>query len=431
MSLPKPQFAADVEQWPFDLDWIPDSAYLVGGYVRDLLRGRSPSYLDLDFVLPDRSVEIARTIAHHHQAGFVLLDEARQIARVVFPNATADFAQQIGNSLTDDLMRRDFTVNAIALNPHTQDLCDSTGGLQDLQQGVMRMIAPENFRDDPLRLLRAYRQAAQLGFDLEAQTQDTIRQLAPLLQQVSAERVRVELGYLLSTAQGTPWLRRLGRDKLLSSWFPHATSEGLEQLGAIDQAITTLGDTWPALLPLLQKPLSDRAQGNEAAQRTLISMTKLLGLLPDNVMQGKQTLSRLKYARMDMNLVLSLLQNWQNIAGRSLEQLSRREQYFLFKQAGDAFPAVVLWLMAKAYPTESLQPLVTAYLNPEDPVAHPQPLVSGKMLMTALDLSPGPQVGELLAALEVAQADGKIDSSASALALAQVWQAQQMFGERT
>lgn len=108
------------ENWPFSLEFLPQPAYMVGGAVRDAILGRTRGYLDLDFVIPSKAVKVARAIARHYNAGFVLLDAERQIARVVFPHATADFAQQEGNSLEVDLHRRDFTVNAIAYNPHTQ-----------------------------------------------------------------------------------------------------------------------------------------------------------------------------------------------------------------------------------------------------------------------------------------------------------------------
>ncbi|HEY9907876.1 MAG TPA: hypothetical protein V6D18_09780, partial [Thermosynechococcaceae cyanobacterium] len=106
--------ALSPKTWPFELEWLPTSAYLVGGTVRDALLGRESEYLDLDFVLPEAAVETAQTIARHYRAGFVLLDAERQIARVVFPQGTVDFAQQVGPTLEADLKRRDFTVNAIA-----------------------------------------------------------------------------------------------------------------------------------------------------------------------------------------------------------------------------------------------------------------------------------------------------------------------------
>jgi tRNA nucleotidyltransferase (CCA-adding enzyme) len=107
------------DSWPFDLNLLPPDAYLVGGAVRDsLLKRRSP-HLDLDFVLPRQAVTTARQIANRYKAGFVLLDAERRIARVVFDRATVDFAKLEGTNLVADLQRRDYTINAIAYNPHT------------------------------------------------------------------------------------------------------------------------------------------------------------------------------------------------------------------------------------------------------------------------------------------------------------------------
>ncbi len=78
--------------------------------------------------------------------------------------------------------------------------------------------------DDPLRLMRGYRQAAQLGFSIESETQSTIRALASHLEKVAAERIRVELGYMLANPQGTPWLIKAVEDGLLKSSFEYATS---------------------------------------------------------------------------------------------------------------------------------------------------------------------------------------------------------------
>ncbi|MCY7391900.1 MAG: CCA tRNA nucleotidyltransferase, partial [Leptolyngbyaceae cyanobacterium CAN_BIN12] len=149
--------ALSPQNWPFGLEWLPASACLVGGSVRDSLLGRHSDYLDLDFVLTDRVVETAQAIARHYQAGFVLLDAERQIARVVFPQGTADFAQQVGATLEEDLRRRDFTVNAIAYDPRLDRFVDPLQGYGDLQQRLLRMVSAENLAEDPLRLLRAYR----------------------------------------------------------------------------------------------------------------------------------------------------------------------------------------------------------------------------------------------------------------------------------
>ncbi len=86
-------FTLSPENWPFSLEFLPQPAYMVGGAVRDAILGRTREYLDLDFVIPSKAVKVARAIAHHYKAGFVLLDAKRQIARVALPYTTSDFAQ--------------------------------------------------------------------------------------------------------------------------------------------------------------------------------------------------------------------------------------------------------------------------------------------------------------------------------------------------
>jgi tRNA nucleotidyltransferase (CCA-adding enzyme) len=413
--------ALSPQSWPFDLQWLPPQSYLVGGCVRDVLCGQASDYLDLDFVLPDQPVAVAQAVAHHHRAGFVLLDAERQIARVVFETATADFALQVGPTLTSDLQRRDFTVNAIAYDPHQKRILDPLQGVEDLQQRRLRMVSPHNLAEDPLRLLRAYRQAAQLNFHLEPETQSFIHQLAPLLAKVAPERVRVELSYLLSTPAGTPHLTTAWRHGLLQFWLPAATQRGLMQIAAIDQAVAQLTTLWPALRSDLQRSTSERAQGGEATRRTLLTTAKLIGLLPPEPQKAVAHLTRLKYSRSEINLVTKLqLGLAQVTAPGALPGMSRRDQYFLFQALGEAFPVLAVLAVAWGVSPEAIAPLIERYLNPDDPVAHPQPLVSGRDLIHKLHLRPGPQIGQLLKALEEAQAHGQITTQEQGLALAAV-----------
>ncbi len=377
--------ALSPKTWPFSLEWLPHSACLVGGTVRDALLGRDSEYLDLDFVLPERAVETARSIAHHYKAGYVLLDAERQIARVVFEQGTADFAQQVGSTLEADLGRRDFTANAIAYNPHTDQLIDPLQGYSDLQKHLLRMVSAENLREDPLRLLRAYRQAAQLGFAVDEKTRGVIRQLAPLLKQIAAERVQSELNYLLGTSRGTYWLTAAWQDGLLQDWFPDATVQSLELIATIDQVCVRLEETLPDFtqelfsrirshsrsshtssghssdsVHHLQKAIDAKAQGSV---RTWLSIAKLTSLLSTEPAKAEAQLRRLKYSRNEIQAVSAILKFLPRIC--SLVQLSKeldasctestrvptslslREQYEFFQNVGVTFPAVAVLAIAK------------------------------------------------------------------------------------
>ncbi len=423
------------QTWPFQSSDVPQSACLVGGCVRDALLNRRTVYLDLDFVLPEAAVETARKIAKNCDAGFVLLDAERDIARVVFPETTADFALQVGHSLEEDLQRRDFTMNAIAYHPFSDTVIDPLGGQQDLEARLLRMIAPKNLEDDPLRLLRAYRQAAQLGFSLDPHTQAIICQLTPKLEHVAAERIKVELSYLLSDPTATPWILQLWQDGLLSTSFPNASKTSLAFLSAIDQAAALLHQHAPDLAAVLPQELNERAQGKEAAQRTLLSTTKWIGLVSTCPTQAETTLKHMKFSRGEIHVITRVLESWPRLQQLIYqEDCTRADQFHLFQNAGFTFPAVVMVTLAAdllqrqashplapaAQPTclEALEHWITEYLSPQSPLAHPQPPLSGSVLMQELSLSPGPEVGRLLSELTLAQAEGKITTPEEALSLA-------------
>jgi tRNA nucleotidyltransferase (CCA-adding enzyme) len=399
------------QNWPFSREWLPPEACLVGGAVRDALLLRRAEYLDLDFVLPTDAVQTARSLASHYKAGFVVLDAQRQIARVVFKDATVDLAQQEGDSLETDLHRRDFTINAIAYNPHTDQFIDPLQGIVDCRAGVIRMVSQSNLEDDPLRLLRGYRQAAQLGFRIEPETQAVIRQLAPLLGQVAAERVQVELGYLLKSPQGTPWLTAAWEDNLLQAWFPDATAQGLAQVAAVDDSARVLEETWHELGRELQASV-----GSKSA--SLLSLAKLANLLPSVPEAAEEQLLGLKYSRAEIRAVITALTHLPQLLSYTTSEMPIREQYFFFRDVEAVFPSLAVLAIASGMPVDKIAPLINRYLTPDDQVAHPTQLVTGNDLMRSLNLPAGQQIGQLLTVIGVARAEGRISTPQEALQLA-------------
>ncbi len=406
-----------LESLPFNLELLPKPAYLVGGAVRDAILARNREYLDLDFILPSEAVNVARKIAKYHQAGFVLLDEQRQIARVVFPDATVDIAQQEGDSLETDLHRRDFTINAIAYNIHTQEIIDPLQGGADLAKGVLRMISPANLEDDPLRLMRGYRQAAQLGFTIEAETQSTIRALASHLEKVAAERIRVELGYMLANPHGTPWLIKAVEDGLLKSSFEYVTSQSCTLVAEVDKVALQLTEEFPSLKEILQQNIRD------TVKTTWLGITKLACLVNPKPEIAEAELEKLTYSRAEIQSVTTALRTFPKLN----TELSLREQYFLFKEAGSVFPTTAI--LATAYgnvvrdmsedkPLTTYASLLSRYLNPDDPVAHPTQLLSGKHIISSLNIPSSPLIGKLLTEIAVAQVEGKISTSYEAIEFA-------------
>jgi len=441
------------QNWPFPLSALPQPAYLVGGIVRDAFLDRRGDYLDLDFVVPENAIEVARQIARHHKAGFVVLDAERQIARIVFPQATVDFALQEGHSLEADLRRRDFTVNAMAYNPHTHALIDPLGGYHDLQRRCLRMIAAENLAADPLRLLRAYRQSAQLHFHLDLDTQTTIAQHSGLIRTVAAERVQSELSYLFHHPQGIPCLLGAWQAGLVTPWFPDATPLHLSRLQILDGLIQTLAQSWPQLLAALEPPLKTKESLSakpEGFGRSLGGFLRLCILLDDRPDRAEETLRSLKASRWEIRSATLL---WRLLPQLNQPTLSIREQYFLYKETQELWPILALLSLlhqcapvnpdpdsqndreddrpanseGAALPSLSLEKVLDRlhhspiaqgldqFFDLNNPIAHPRALISGKEVMKALNLPSGPKVGEILTEVQLAQAHGQVQTPQEAL----------------
>lgn len=398
--------------WPFDGKMLPQTVYLVGGSVRDALLKRKTEHLDLDFIVLEQAVSIARNIAKKYQAGFVVLDAERKIARVVFKGTTVDFAEIEGNSLEEDLWRRDFTINAIAYNPFTDELIDLFNALKDLQDGIIKMIKSANLKEDPLRLLRAYRQAAQLGFVISPETQTTIREFAPLLTQVAAERVQTELGYLLSHPQGMIWIEKAWKNGLLSDYFPAAT----ENLGIgkkVEIVVEQLEKDWSNLEVELGSGLRN------TVKTSLLAIAKLAILVNPYPEKAEVELMRLKYSNAEVRSTIAVIKGLAKLSEIEVLQMSVREQYFFFQQIGKNFPALAVVAVAKGISIEEINCLIERYINPDDPVAHPTTLLNGHDLITALKLPLGPIVGQLLTEIQIARAEEKIFTKGEAIKLAE------------
>lgn len=399
---------------PFSLKWLPPTACLVGGAVRDAFLNCSRNYLDLDFVLPDLAVETARAIASHYHAGFVILDKKRKIARVVFKQGTVDFAQQEGNSLEIDLKRRDFTINAIAYNFHEQKLIDPLHGLQDLKQGILKMISPKNLQNDPLRLLRGYRQSTQLNLTIEYETRKTIRKLAPLIGQVAVERVQNELNYLLSNIRGSENLINAAKDGLFAPWFKQLTEDKLDQLIKIDQAVSLLKENLNQnnFRHFLNYYLDDFEY-----YPSTIRQAKLAVLASSIPNKAELELVNLKYPRVDIRNVTQAL-NYLPILQKNQGNMNLRELYFFFLKVGKVFPVLAILTLAKRIDSQAILSLIYRYLDPKDQVVHPSSLVTGHDLIEHLNLKPSPKIGELLTEIKLAYIEGKISTIEEAFELA-------------
>ena len=191
--------------------------FIVGGAVRDILLG-VPLH-DIDFVMPENPFTLAKRLAKRLDVGFFVLDDERHTARVVYEDQKGrffplDFVQYTGANLIDDLLNRDFTLNAMAIPVDDLDqVIDPLDGRVDLEKEILRACSPHALLDDPVRVLRGIRLAKQFNFTYAPGLERDMRIAAAQLSRTSYERQRDEFFRILSgpdPAEGLRGCRRLG-----------------------------------------------------------------------------------------------------------------------------------------------------------------------------------------------------------------------------
>jgi tRNA nucleotidyltransferase/poly(A) polymerase len=453
-------------------------AYLVGGAVRDLLLGRA-RVTDFDFVLPGDGLAIARQVANGIKAAFYPLDPERKTGRVVATTSGLgkiylDFASYRGESLEADLADRDFTINAIALSlTGSPLLIDPWQGQRDLANTLIRATSEVAFEHDPVRVLRAVRQAIEFGFTIEPETETLIRQAAHRLPAVSSERQRDELLKLLNTPAPGQAVQILRRLEVLSHFLPEVQAmAGVGQsaphhLDVFDHTALAL-DIWSHLsradwteLPEQVRPevqhYLNEALAGELSRRLAISLALLLhdtgksltrteeksakglrthfyGHEQESAKITRRVMNRFHFSSQATQFVERVVaHHMRPLLLANETKLSRRAVYRFFRDtAGPTFqagPAVALHALADrraTYPPgqgqaetkallQVIHQLLAAYFAEREQVIDPPPLLTGHDLMENLGLAEGSLIGQLLQRLREAQATGQVTSKADAL----------------
>lgn len=205
--------------------------YAVGGCVRDLLLGKQPQ--DYDLAVTTDPKDFATRMAANLQGRRVILGRPGQrIYRIVTPNTVFDVASIAGATIESDLRRRDFTVNAMACDLATGELIDCSGGQRDLRRGLVRMVSADGFRQDPLRMIRAYRLAAQFAWKLDPATAAAITVDKQRIRAAAAERIWDELRKILSVNPSRPVLDQMIAIGLLTEILPELQAVAGIRIGA-------------------------------------------------------------------------------------------------------------------------------------------------------------------------------------------------------
>src|SRR3989339_34516 len=207
-----------------------NEVYIVGGWLRDALLGRPNK--DLDIATAASPAALSRKLAAAAGGTVVTLDRQNEIYRVVLnpkkPGEIAyvDICRLKGKTIGEDLANRDFTITSIAMplplsaKTDFSKVIDPVGARNDLKRRLVRATSDRVFTDDPLRLLRAYRMAAELSFKIEPATLKLIKKHARLITRAAPERIREELFRILAKPQAAAWIEELDSGKLLERILP-------------------------------------------------------------------------------------------------------------------------------------------------------------------------------------------------------------------
>lgn len=388
--------------------------YLVGGCLRDAMLGRGIK--DLDFAMGGEWGELPRIFADRVRGSFFWLDEARGQCRVVrkegLAHLTFDFAPLRGNGIAQDLLLRDFTINSMAMDIAGGALIDPLSGEKDIKGGLVRASYPAAFDDDPLRLLRAFRLAALLGFVIEENTLGLARQKSPLLTGMAPERIRDEFFQILAPPEAAPWIKALADSGILGGVFPStilpfpALPEVLARLAELERVVAAI----PACFPLLSGDIRAHMGRELEAGVNALSLLKLSALLPVDGSGVAAMAARLRLSNASRQMLARLCTDTKNISALAGGVLASRAKYRFFR---DAEPAgVELAILSLVGPASSLDysacaELLGYFFNEYAQIAGDL-LLSGDEVMALLGIGQGPAVGEAMERLREAESIGEV-----------------------
>ena len=367
-------------KWPVPPEMFPTGTALVGGAVRDALLGRTETCPDLDLVLPANVLKFTRRLAGEFGGTCVVLDEERDMARLVLKGWTIDLARQEGSSLEEDLERRDFRINAMAWPLHTgKGLCDPTGGLEDLRDGRLSAVAEANLTADPLRLLRGIRLMAEIPLDLDQTTALWIRTHRAALGAAAPERILSEL------------------QRLVKGNFAETAIEALKRLGLLQP--------WQSATEAFPTKNTSRLTAEEKA--LALPLARLIDLLSD------EGLAQLRGSRM-LRQRCERLRAWRRRTGDHPESLDEGQRLQLHQELEQDLPALII-----ALPDSCQETWLGRWRDPQDPLFHPITPVDGTTLQQNVGIQPGPALGRLLRHLKQELAFGRIRGRDEAIREAQ------------
>ena len=408
-------------------------AYLVGGCVRDVLLGVKPKDFDIATdARPDRIMDLfpssGRVGAHF---GVVLVRDFFDQVEVATFRSDHDYLDgrhpefvRFESDPREDVLRRDFTINGLMLDPDTGRVLDFVDGQVDLEHCIVRAIGDPNarFREDHLRLLRAIRFAARFGFEIEPATFEAIRRDHALILRVAVERVRDELVRILTDGGARRGFALLDQSCILADILPEsARMKGVEQPPQFHPE----GDVWNHTLLLLEQmshPTVTLALGallHDVGKPTTFRIADRIrfdGHVEEGVRLAHAIMSRLRFSREQIEQVGALVDNHMRFKDLPRMKESTLKKFLRLPEFDEHLELHRLDVMSSNRHLDNYELAKSKLGEYSERHLKPEPLVTGADLI-GMGYQPGPVFSRILSTIEDAQLEGVIKTRGEAIHL--------------
>jgi len=420
MDISKKILSDSVNRWIFNNE--KKDIFIVGGYIRDILLGHILSK-DKDFVVKKNARGIAVKTAKKFNGTFIIFRKGT-IYRVVLKHKAGltrqgqpapgfkkilDFSN-LTTTINNDLNERDFTINAIAWSPET-DIIDPSEGRKDLKNNIVKAVRSKNFGKDPLRTIRAYRIAAELGFSIEEKTRKHIKHYSKDLAMVASERITEEFFKILSNHNSYKYLLEFYKDKVLDKIL---STRDVGNSRVLSRKIKFLGDFDSFLKKECLRPHEGKkitAQLKKEVSQGLNS----LGLLRLALLLSEDSISpgRLRISKIINNGLRDIHSGYNEIVSKHFEtkkKISPEKLNKAFIAAGDRVleTAMILSFITGKNLT-LVRKKVDKFLKIKDKI-----LLNGNEVQKLLKIEAGIAIGKILSSLKEQQLKGLIKTKADA-----------------
>ncbi len=375
-----------IHNWNTILPFLPKGSYLVGGYIRDIILGRVNEEIDVDIVVPLNAIEIGKKISDNIESKFIILDQKREVVRIILNDIYIDIANQVSSTIAGDLSKRDLSINSIAFLFEKKCLLDPFNGLKDLELSLLRTYSEENLLNDPLRILRCFRFVSELNFKIDHKLITLLKNNKQKLYLVAKERINYEIHKIVKGANALEALILLKKFNIFGSDDLYKDSFFLD-LQRIDYSELSKNEK-EKFLPLF-----------------------FIGQILDEVSLEKFKFSKAEIAK------IKLLRKWHFLLKKkNIENFNELDLFELHQELEIILPSFIFYL-PQYLRVEWLQ----RWRDKDDKLFHPSNLITGDVIKKNFKIKDGPILGALLHYLSKELAYKRLNNFDEAIYKAKLW----------